>query len=190
MADRLQPPEGVKVYKTSDGLEFWMGSLVRGAPFQAPTIFTSDPEISIVIVPGTEACEKSYLMRYFGTTMVFSKPSAATIRHSDEIDRLRARNPGVDLVIKWIGHTAKWLENIIDIEGVRIHDIPSAQKFKSREEQEEMLRLFCELMQWLGFGPRIMKNGFFPEDRFELEPQVVGFDVKLRARLDAGGFVD
>lgn len=41
------------IYKTSDGLEFWMDYEKSGSPLVAPTIRTSNPEISIIFVPVT-----------------------------------------------------------------------------------------------------------------------------------------
>ncbi|WP_175392972.1 hypothetical protein [Leisingera sp. JC1] len=107
-------------------------------------------------------------------------------------DRLREENPDVDFAIKWIGRDAKWIEQTGEKDGC-IHTIPSARKFRSRQEQEEMTRLFCELMAWGNWGPYPMFKGGFPLNAGstwkKINKRVVGFDHKLKARLAAGEFI-
>ncbi|WP_141117831.1 hypothetical protein [Leisingera sp. JC1] len=71
------------IYKTSDGLEFWMDYKKSGSPLMAPKIRTGDPEVSIIFVPTTDDHDDAYLMHYYGTSMVFSNPAPSLRRHCD-----------------------------------------------------------------------------------------------------------
>lgn len=189
---RPTPPQDAVIYKTSGGLEFWMDYEESGCPLVAPAIRTRDPEISIIFVPATADHDDAYLMRYYGTSMVFSNPAPSLHRHCDVHDRMREENPDVDYAIRWIGRDAKWIEHTGEGDE-RIHTIPSARKFRSWQEQEEMTRLFCDLMAWSGWGPYPMYKGGFPLNAGstwkKINKRVVGFDHKLKARLAAGEFV-
>ncbi|KIC12989.1 hypothetical protein RA19_00905 [Leisingera sp. ANG-M1] len=188
----LTPPQDAVTYKTIDGLEFWMDNEKPGAPLVAPTIRTSNPEVSIVFVPNTGDDDDAYLMQFNGTSMIFSNPAPALRRHCDVHDRLKEENPDVDFAIKWIGRDAKWFEHTGEQEG-RALTIPSARKFRSWQEQQEMTRLFCELMALNAPGPYVMYKGGSPSKDGstwkKIKKRVVGFDHKLRARLAAGEFV-
>lgn len=158
-------------YKTSDGLEFWMDYQNSKAPYVAPTIRTADPEVSIVFVPTPMSYDEAFLMQYHGVSIVFSRPGCASRMHNDELEQLTNRNPGLDFVIKDIGHATKWTNTVLNHITEKVehetYDLPSVCKFRDLEEQETMTTLFCELMAWATEGAIDMARGRCASDNIE-----------------------
>ncbi|MEO3416185.1 hypothetical protein AAFO92_16150 [Roseovarius sp. CAU 1744] len=185
----LTPPKEIATYKTSGGLEFWLDYTRSKEPFIAPTIRTRDPEICIIFVPNSPHADEAYLMRYHGKLIIFSRPDNSSRLHNSRFDDLAERNPGVDFVINSIGNQTVWSERPIGSSDVKLHEISSAEKFDNEQQQNQMLRLFKELMSYKTYGVSAMLTGTHGKSKAPLTKKVVDFDLELKSRLKSGVFL-
>jgi hypothetical protein len=81
-------PSMPREYESSLGITFWIDLKGEGLEFLAPTIRTSDPEISVVIVPNNQSIEDVYLFNFKGKRFAFAKPSQRARLHSDIFSEL------------------------------------------------------------------------------------------------------
>ena len=96
-------PSMPREYESSLGITFWIDLKSVGLEFLAPTIRTSDPEISVVIVPNNQSIEDVYLFNFKGKRFAFAKPSQRARLHSDIFSELSERNPDLDMVFTNVG---------------------------------------------------------------------------------------
>lgn len=190
---KQRPPKGKISYKTSDGLVLWMDYIRAGEPGVSPTIRTVEPGISIVFVPTSMNADEAFLMHYHGTSIVFSRPGEASRMHNHKLEELAIENPGVDFVVSSIGELAWWQYRAVDPDNgervTKIVKVAADPKFKNRKQQDEMTRLFRELMAWATEGGLAMVRGTNANPRQEFGKKVVGFDKNLTDRLNAGELI-
>ena len=187
---RLTPPKGIATFETSGGLEFWLNYTQSKEPFIAPTIRTSDPEICIIFVPNPPHTDETYLMQYHRKLITFSRPDESSRMHNSELDDLAECNPGVDLVINSIGKQTVWSARSIGSNDVQLHEISSEKKFDNEKQQNQMLRLFKELMSYKIYGISAMLTGTHGKSKAPLIKKVVDFDLELKSRLKSGAFLE
>ncbi len=175
-------------FEAFNGLKFWMDYQHNGAPYQASTIRTEDPEIAIVFVPAQHRGNEVFLMRYHGLSIPFSRPHASTLLDGPDYNELIDRNPGFDMVITEIGRPVRWLEYVGREQ--RFHDIPVDSEFRSRAEQDIMCNLFCDMMGWKAInGTLAMFRGIANKNGDPIQKGRVGFDAPLQKKLDLGVYI-
>ena len=84
-----------------------MEDKISAAPFVAPTIRTTDPNISIVMAPTNKSRTDVYLFRYYQQVFSFLTPSPARSLHDGFYEDLRERNPDLNLVIDSFGESVE-----------------------------------------------------------------------------------
>ena len=140
-----------------------MEDKISAAPFVAPTIRTTDPNISIVMAPTNKSRTDVYLFRYYQQVFSFLTPSPARSLHDSSYEDLRERNSHLNLAIDSFGESVEWSEIIVDpISGSpkrKYSPVQVSKSFSSFEEQKVVMGLFCELLAWACDGSLAMIRG-------------------------------
>ncbi len=184
----MGPSPNIAVYKTPEGLSFWMDYRDRGSPYEAPTIRTTDPDVWICFMPPLFRDTEAFLFCCDGERWIFSRPDASTMLDTDELENLQTRNPHLDVVISEIRSSFTW--RIMDGSGHMVEEISANSGFRTREQQDRVTGLFCDLMAWVALnGPIAMAYGGWRNQDRPLRAGIVGFDRPLQQALDRGDYI-
>ena len=185
-------PSDVRVYETTSGLKFWADNKFERCTLKAPTIRTTDPEISIVFVRNDVSYEQSRLFVYNGKKFAFSIYSPRAHAYVDTYDKLKERNPNLDIIFHRVGDTTVfWHDGFAKLVGTEFEaeefTIDADNDFGARREFEDMTSLFFELNAWTLLGTWGMARGPDPSLNFEFKPARAGLDKAFLKSLNFAG---
>lgn len=174
-------------FQTSCGIAFWAEDERPSGPMTGRMIRTEDPDIRIVFAPGQFRGDTWFIMVHHGTQIAFSRPDGSTALDGPILEELDASVPGLDFVIQGIAFDVPWMD-----QDRAKHRLALSRGFRSRDEQDQITRLFCELMSWSPNGLFNMRAGEIRSRANPPRPLVksrVGFATPLADALAHGDYL-